>query len=283
MDFFEELKIENVNSETKKIAEMLRNFILEINNAAYMRHIPEFRLSADDTKIQFNPPYEKNKFPANKPIWEKGHEIYSVLDTLAEAKTISCSIWCCEYDHTDWCWYFEKNMTDELRNYISYKCMIINDEYNMVENYAYNKDYNGEVPLSDGHEIVSDSDIYDWFSPFVCISITPGEGDSFTEKSPIVIALNETMNDWCDKHYFDQNVIEDNMIDMCGGQTIHENDFNSIKSMLSGLQQLLDIATAQGAEFTIDCADFCSTSLDVFASLKFCIENNRVVSKSCRF
>ena len=40
------------------------------------------------------------------------------------------------------------------------------------------------------------------------------------------------MNDWCDKHYFDQNVIEDNMIDMCGGQTIHENDFNSIKSML---------------------------------------------------
>ena len=281
MDFFEELKIENVNSETKKIAEMLRNCILEINNAACKRNIPEFRLSVDGKKIQFKSPYEKTEFPANKPIWEKGHEIYSILDTLAESKTISCSIWCCEYDHTDWCWYFEKNMTDELRNYISYKCMIINDEYNMVENYAYNKDYNGEVPLSDGHEIVSDIDIKNWFSDFVCICITPGKGDAFNENSPIVRAINETMDDWCAKHDFYENIFNDKLIEMFGGQSF--NPDTNIETLISGLQQLLDIATAQGAEFTIDCADFCSTSLDAFAGLKFCIENNRVVSKSCRF
>ena len=172
-------------------------------------------------------------------------------------------------------------MTDELKNYISYKCMVIEHDYNQICNYAYNKMYNGEVPLSAGREIVSDIDINEWYSPFVCISITPGEGDAFNENSPIVKAINETMDDWCKKHCFDQNVIEDNLIDMCGGQSFSTEA--DIESFVSGVQQLLDIATAQGAEFTIDCADFCAVSLDVFAGLQFSIENNIVVSKSCRF
>lgn len=277
MDFFEELKIENVNSDTKKIVEMLRTCILKINNADFYRNIPEFRLIADDKKIQLKPRYDEIGCLANKLIWEEGHEIYSVLDTLATSKNISFSLWNCEDEYTDWCMYFAQNMTDELRKYVSYKQMVIDSCYDSAYCSVYDKDHDGEISLSEGFNNVADIDY--WFSSYVTLCVTCNDNINFSKDSLILKKIDEATADWRKKFQFDIN-LESDAIYIDGGQSIGDGD---IAGMISGMQKILDIATEEGLQFTIECAEFSSASLDEFAILKFKIKDNKVVAESCRF
>ncbi len=277
MDFFKELKIKNVNSDTKKIALMLRACILEINNANYERTIAELCLIADDKKLHFNPRYGENNYSANKPIWNEGHEIFSILNELETSKDISFSLWNCDYECTDWLTYFEQNMTDELRKYVSYKQIVIDSNYDSVYGSVYDEEHNGEISLSEGFNDVADIDC--WFSSYVTLCVTDNKETSFNEDSLILKKIEEATADWCEQFQFEISH-ELNVIFIDGGQSICNG---AIVDMITGMQKIFDIATEEGLQFSIEHAEFGSASLDVFAILKFSIKDNKVIAESCRF
>ena len=212
----ESLKINNVNEETSKFAEVVKSYIEQINGMIGLRdlNICRLRLSVDNERVEIedvkcsepgNCSVSGDRFAdLNKMthcVISKDHNLFRLLDKLTEEKDISLEM---EYEilhdaytsvyGSDFFDLYLKDMHMMLSDYVTYKCCMLNEESEYEDNlriYRFDETYCGEVPFLRG--VLNDAAERNWS---ICNFVFSVGVENETEKIDAEAILKESFSEY---------------------------------------------------------------------------------------
>lgn len=189
MQIIEELKINNCNNETKRIAKELKHYIENLNSLYGIDYLSVHKLSlkVDGETDEIKPFKVRDRdYPENEDItlWDNNSKIMELASKLESANQILFEAYICvtqcssvAYGATRW----ELDSRDELKQNVSLRCIelcIDEDSYNI---YRFNKDEAGCVNESNGAKDDFEP-VKEWCSVNFRVNVETDNNQDFSEE-----------------------------------------------------------------------------------------------------